>query len=153
MNFWSMFFPLSDRNRAPQCWMCLYEETEEKQPMSDLFNPLAPRITLSGGRLLGASRMRHEKHTQSSNNQEALALPNNTAAAADLLPASLNSHWNSHHPQVLTYLRLYCRLKTNCLYYWLDPIKAKTFIKRRTSLSLLHSTGNIHDLLFTLSIW
>lgn len=49
--------------------------------MSDLFNPLAPGICLRGGRLLGAFRMRHEKHTQSSSIPEAFAPPNNAAAA------------------------------------------------------------------------
>lgn len=60
--------------------------------MSDLFNPLAPRIIFRGGRLLGAFRMRHEKHTQSSSIPEALALPNNAAAAVDPMLVPLNSH-------------------------------------------------------------
>lgn len=62
--------------------------------MSDLFNPLAPRIIFRGGRLLGAFRMRHEKHTQSFSIPEALALPNNAAAAAAIDPmvAPVNSH-------------------------------------------------------------
>lgn len=59
--------------------------------MSDLFNPLAPRITVRGGRLLRAFRMRHEKHTQSSSIPEALALPNNAAAGADPTPVPLKS--------------------------------------------------------------
>ena len=59
--------------------------------MSDLFNPLAPRITFRGGKLLTAFRMRHEKHTQSSSIPEALALPNNAAAAAEPMSAPLNS--------------------------------------------------------------
>lgn len=54
--------------------------------MSDLFNPLAPHFTFRGGLLLGAFRMRHEKHTQSSSIPEALTLPNN-AAAAEPTPA------------------------------------------------------------------
>lgn len=49
--------------------------------MSDLFNPLAAGVILKGGRLLGAFRMRHEKHTQSSSFPEALALPIDAAAA------------------------------------------------------------------------
>lgn len=56
-------------------------QTEEKQPTADLFNLLAPHITERW--LLGAFRMRHEKHTQSSSIPEALALPHNAAAAAN----------------------------------------------------------------------
>lgn len=52
--------------------------------MADLFNPLAPRLSL--GRLLGAFSMRHEKHTQSWSIPEALAPPHNAAAAADYDP-------------------------------------------------------------------
>lgn len=60
--------------------------------MSGLFNPLAPHIPFRGWRLLGAFRMRHEKHTQSSSIPQALVLPNNAVAAADPMPAPLNSH-------------------------------------------------------------
>lgn len=35
---------------------------------------------MTGGRLLGAFRMRHEKHTQSSSNPQAQALPHNAVA-------------------------------------------------------------------------
>lgn len=80
--------------------------------MSDLFNPLAPRINFRGGRLLAAFRMRHEKHTQSSSIPEALTLPNN-AAAADLKPAQLNVHlmqlrclWNQYSAIHLTLHKL-----------------------------------------------
>lgn len=66
-------------------WVCT--ETEEKQPMADLFNPLAPLITVRGGRLLGAFRMRREKHTQSSSIPEALTLSDN--AVAELIPSCI----------------------------------------------------------------
>lgn len=42
------------------------QSEKEKQPMSDLFNPLAPHVSVLASGLLGAFRMRHEKHTQSS---------------------------------------------------------------------------------------
>lgn len=60
--------------------------------MSDLFNPLAPHVTLRGGRLLGAFRMRHEKHTQSYSIPGALALPYNGVADADPTPVYLHSY-------------------------------------------------------------
>lgn len=78
------------QNRASTV-LCECVQRQEKQPTSDLFNPLAPHIHFRGGRLLGAFRMRHEKHTQSSSIPEALALPNN-AVAADPLPVPLNSN-------------------------------------------------------------
>lgn len=59
--------------------------------MSDLFNPLAPRNALRGGRLLAAFRMRHEKHTQSFSIPEAFAPPNSVAAAASSTPEPRNS--------------------------------------------------------------
>lgn len=69
----------------------VYRERRKKQPMSDLFNPLAPHITLRGGRLLGAFRMRHEKHTQSSSIPEAFTPPINAVAAAHPTSAPLNT--------------------------------------------------------------
>lgn len=88
--------------------------------MSDLFNPLAPRIIFRGGRLLAAFRMRHEKHTQSSCIPEALTLPNKAAAvaaAADLRPVHLNSHL----------MQLRCLLKHSLLWYTPNSKQAITF--------------------------
>lgn len=70
--------------------------------MSDLFNPLAPRITVRGGRLLGAFRMRHEKHTQSSNIPEALTPSDNAVAAAEPMTEPLNSLLCSNSDLLLT---------------------------------------------------
>lgn len=67
-------------------------EAEKKQPILVLFNPLAPHVHFRVGRLLGAFRMRHEKHTQSSSIPQALVLPNNAVAAVDSIPTPLNSH-------------------------------------------------------------
>lgn len=68
--------------------LCVTETERKKQPMADLFNPLAPHITLKDGWLLGAFRMRHEKHTQSSRIPEALAPPDNATAAANAMLVS-----------------------------------------------------------------
>lgn len=67
-------------------------EAEKKQPISVLFNPLAPNVHFKVGRLLGAFRMRHEKHTQSSSISQALVLPNNAVAAVDFISTPLNFH-------------------------------------------------------------
>lgn len=57
--------------------------------MLNLFNPLAPYKTFRGWRLLGAFRMRHEKHTQSFSIPEALVLPRSAAAAGDPMSVPL----------------------------------------------------------------
>lgn len=81
-----------DWRKAAKIWtlrLCSQIYREEKQPVFNLFNPLAPHHTFR--KLLGAFRMRHEKHTQSSCIPEAFALPGN-AAAADLM-----------HPRILIF--------------------------------------------------
>lgn len=78
--------------------------------MSGLFNPLAPRIPFRGWRLLGAFRMRHEKHTQSSSIPQALVLPNNAVAAADPMPAPLNSRLLKHSPLYNIFTHLTCKI-------------------------------------------
>lgn len=81
-------------NGLLQSFMYLWVRTgaEKKQPISVLFNPLAPHVHFRVGRLLGAFRMRHEKHTQSSNISQALVLPNNAVAAVDSISTPLDSH-------------------------------------------------------------